>query len=851
MNDNSQPMMSGQIALSQNGTAAHAAPPEPAPVLLIVDDDVDIRDILRRLLRREDYTLIEAENGVAALAACQQRPADLILLDIMMPVMDGVTACAKIRELPGQEHVPILVLTVLKDTGSIIRAFDAGATDYITKPIDPTVLRQRVKHLLRIAQAEARLRVSEQKYRSFVEQASDGLLLADESGWIIEWNRALEQITGYTAAEVVGRSLAEVQQLLSPDNTASGDMADWRRAAELPRQPGHDQSPAHLSRELIIRHRSGTPRAVHEIIFPIQTAGGYRLGSVVRDVTDRRTMEAALRASEERYRLITENMNDAVFVMDLRWNVTYISPIVQRTFGYTLAEIKQRAVQRRLLTPHSQETIDQFFATELTPDQLTQPGGFFPRSFELECYRRDGSTLWCELTFTLARDGQGRPSGVVGVGRDITERKLAEEKVLQLNADLLQRARELGALNSAGRALTSSLDLRQVLHTVVREIQSLLNAERSAVLLRDPAHDDLIFAAVAGEGSAVLLGTRVPLGAGIAGWVAREGKPALVDEAHRDSRFWSRADAKTGYLTHSIVAVPIEFRGVVWGVAEAINRREGSFGERDQEMLAALASSAAIAIENARLYQVEREQFQRLQESQARLVHAEKMSALGRLVASLTHEINNPLQAIQSGLYLLHEELNGVANRAGPQRDLQIIEDEVKRIASLMGRLREFSRPVRLESRPTDLHGLLENILNLVGAQLQQQSIAVEKHWDSQLPPVLVSPDQLTQVFMNLVLNAIDAMPDGGTLSIATGQEQTDAAPLMVRVTVADTGVGISPAMLKHVFEPFVTTKANGTGLGLAISYETIQSLGGEITVDSELNAGATFSVKLPLHAAV
>jgi PAS domain S-box-containing protein len=848
MNEILDHLLSAQMTRIDDGPAAGDASSTPTPVVLIVDDDADIRDILRRLLKRESYTLLEAENGVDALAVCRQQPADLILLDIMMPVMDGVAACARIRELPGQAHVPILMLTVLKDTGSITRAFEAGATDYITKPIDAIVLRHRVRHLLRISQAETRLRLSEQKYRGFVEQASDGFMLTDENGRLIEWNRALEQMTGYTAAEVVGRAMADVQRLLVPD---ADDNDAYRRMAELQHQPGFgDGRKTHLSRDLIIRHRSGTPRAVHEITFPIETANGYRLGSVVRDVTDRRTMEAALRASEERYRLITENMNDAVFLMDLQWNVTYISPIVERTFGYTLAEFKQRDIQHRLLAPHSQELIDRFFATELTSDHFNLSSGYFPRSFEVECYRRDGSALWCELTFTLVRDSQGRPSGIVGVGRDITERKQAEDKVLQLNANLLQRARELGALNTAGRALTSSLDLRQVLHTVVREIQNLLEAERSAVLLRDPAHDDLIFAAVAGEGSAVLLGTRVPIGSGIAGWVAREGRPALVDEAHRDPRFWSRADAKTGYLTHSIVAVPIEFRGVIWGVAEAINRRDGSFGERDQEMLAALASSAAIAIENARLYQVEREQFQRLQESQARLVHAEKMSALGRLVASLTHEINNPLQAIQSGLYIMHEELSSLANRTGLQRDLQIIEDEVKRIANLMGRLREFSRPVRLESRPTDLHGLLENILNLVSAQLQQQRILIEKHWDSQLPIVLASPDQLTQVFMNLVLNAIDAMPEGGTLSITTGHEQTETVPLIVQLAVTDTGVGIHPTMLKHVFEPFVTTKANGTGLGLAISYETIQSLGGEISVSSELTVGTTFNVKLPLHAA-
>jgi GAF domain-containing protein len=142
------------------------------------------------------------------------------------------------------------------------------------------------------------------------------------------------------------------------------------------------------------------------------------------------------------------------------------------------------------------------------------------------------------------------------------------------------------------------------------------------------------------------------------------------------------------------VAVPIKYRGAVWGVIEAINKHDGVFSERDREMLEALAGSAAIALENARLYQAEREQTHRLKESQAKLIHAEKMSALGRLAASLTHEINNPLQALHSGLGLIQAELSEDADPADVLRDLQIIDQEVKRISDLMLRLREFSRPV-------------------------------------------------------------------------------------------------------------------------------------------------------------
>jgi two-component system NtrC family sensor kinase len=516
--------------------------------------------------------------------------------------------------------------------------------------------------------------------------------------------------------------------------------------------------------------------------------------------------------------------------------------------GYTIEEIKQLYTRGQLFTIASHKEMTQLFARDLALDLLQQPDYHLSRTLELEYYRSDGLTNWNEVTLSLVRDADGRPTGILGVGRDITERKKAAEKILRLNADLTRRARELAALNMASQALTASLDLRQVLETVVREIQSLLGTEHAAVLLRDISHDELVFAAVAGASNEQLIGMRQPMAVGIVGWVAREGQPAIVQDAEHDPRFWNEADTRTGNKTRSVLAVPIISQQQVLGVVEAINRRDDIFTEQDQGLLAGLAASAAIAIENARLFQAEREYRKQLQESQARVIHAEKMSALGRLVASLTHEINNPLQAVQSGLYVLRESLDIEADSADLREDLEVIEGEIRRIANLMQRLREFSRPVKLESQPTDLHLLLDNILQLVGKHLQQQRITVVKHWDNQLPQMLLNPDQFTQVAMNLVLNAIDAMPNGGTLTILTAYDRTRATAPLARLQVSDSGQGIPPEVLSHIFEPFFTTKTMGTGLGLAISYEIIQSLGGEISAVSSAGTGTTFSVTLPVH---
>jgi PAS domain S-box-containing protein len=821
------------------------------PIVLIVDDDADLRELLIRSHGQDACTFIEATNGAAALAICQRQRPDFIFLDIMMPVMDGITACAKIRALPGFEYVPILMITALDEASSITRAFAAGATDYITRPFNPVVLSQRVRHLLRSVQAEDQLRANERKFRSFVEQASDGFVLIDEAGHIIDWNRAMEQMTGYARAELLGRSVDELQALLQTDESPL-PLAVHHRVGELQDEPyGERADNDERYHAIELHHRDGSRRVVQVVDFAIQIDHDRRLGSTWRDVTERQQMESALRESEARHRLITDNMTDVVWLLDLQLRTLYTSPAIERRLGYSLEEIKQLAASRRLLTPRSEEVILDFFSKEFVPARLGQPDYRISQTLDLECYRRDGVTTWYEVTITLVRDDHGRPTGILGVGRDIAERKRAEKEILQLNADLARRARELAALIAAGRALASSLELSQVLDTVVGESQYLLDAERSTVLLQDPLGDDLIFAAVVGEGSDVLIGTRVPKGMGLAGWVAREGRPVLVQEAEKDPRFWPEADARTGYVSRSVLAVPIEFHDIILGVVEAINPYGRAFTERDREILEALAVSAAIAIENARLYQAEREQTRRLQESQARLVHAEKMSALGRLVASLTHEINNPLQAVQSGLYLIEEVLDDDARQADIRHDLQIISGEVTRISNLMRRLREFSRPVQLEAQPTDLHALLTNILELVGKQMEHLSIKVMTHWDERLPDMLVNPDQLTQVFMNLVLNAIDAMPDGGLLALTTMVDRTAPAAPIVRVEVADQGEGISPESQQHIFEPFFTTKSHGTGLGLAISYEIIKSLGGEITVTNRPDRGATFTVVLPFREAL
>jgi two-component system NtrC family sensor kinase len=418
------------------------------------------------------------------------------------------------------------------------------------------------------------------------------------------------------------------------------------------------------------------------------------------------------------------------------------------------------------------------------------------------------------------------------------------------------RARERTALHRAGQAIAATLDLDQVLQLVIAEVKSLVGAEGATVLLRDRDRGELYFAAAAGPGSEELLGLRLPGDAGVAGSVVRNARSVLVEDARRDPRFYDQVDAHTGMTTRSMVAVPLMIQGVAEGVVEAINKADGAFVERDREVLEVMAGSAAVAIANARLYQAEREQFCRLQQSQAQLIQAEKMAAMGRLVASIAHEINNPLQAVQGCLTLAEEELEELQHER-LKRYLTMADTEMQRIASIVRRVRDFYRPAPAELKPTDIHAVLTSLLELVGKQLQENNVTVERDWAAELPMIEANPSYLKQVFLNLVLNAVDAMSEhGGTLCVRTSLDQMQSPrekqqTPAVRIEFTDTGTGMPPEVMAHLFEPFVTAKKDGTGLGLSISYGIIEAHDGQISATSQVGVGSSFTVMLPVSEAL
>jgi two-component system NtrC family sensor kinase len=459
------------------------------------------------------------------------------------------------------------------------------------------------------------------------------------------------------------------------------------------------------------------------------------------------------------------------------------------------------------------------------------------------------------VIMTTALDSSNDKTLGLGMGADdyITKPFDPQELLARIDAvmrvrnserALLRRHQELSALIDISRVVTSSLDMDEILGATIQGIREILQVEAVSLVLVDQETDKLVFRTTFSPERGGASGRTIEPGAGIVGYVVQSGKTKLVNNVERDPHFSAEVDEESGLTARTILCVPLAIHDRIIGAVEVINKLDSEFNERDLELLQAVAASVAVAMENASLYGELTDFAEELERSQAQLVQAEKMAAIGRLAASIAHEINNPLQAIHNSLHLsLHKNLED-------DKRLQYVgmaQVEVQRLIEIVQRMLDFYRPSRGGAAPTNINSVVSNVLALAQKRLEHSSVQVHTQLSSDMPPVPVVADQITQVFLNIVINAIEAMPSGGELHLETMLSE-DGEWVLVRCH--DTGMGMPTEQIANLFEPFYTTKSEGTGLGLAISYGIVERHGGEIDVSSQPGRGTAFVVKLPIHPA-
>ena len=421
----------------------------------------------------------------------------------------------------------------------------------------------------------------------------------------------------------------------------------------------------------------------------------------------------------------------------------------------------------------------------------------------------------------------------------IADRLAAAMENARLYAETRRRAEQLGLLHEVGRSLVTTLDIEQILSDGIRNLARIVDAPAAYLALVAGDGEALEVRAASGE-ARDRLGARValePPAALLAPLVFRLREPVLVADALADPRVADEPPARTPVRAY--LGLPLVVRERVIGTAiivETAGRR--LFTPAEVERAAAIANQLAVAADNARLYEDLRRSYAQLARAQQQLIQGERLAALGELSAVVAHEVRNPLGVIFNSI----GSLRRLVRPAGDAKMLfDIVEEEAERLNRIVGDLLDFARPSTPELRPDALDRVVEDA---VGAAVLQQAglIEIVRELDPALPPVAIDARLVRQAVLNVAVNAVQAMPRGGRITIRTRRDAGSAL-----VEIEDTGAGIPEEVRERIFEPFFTTKASGTGLGLAVVRRIVEGHGGAVHVRTVPGSGSVFALGFPL----
>lgn len=792
--------------------------------ILIADDDPAIRLLLRHALEEQGYKIVEAVNGQQALTLYTEQPFDMVLLDAVMPELDGFETCAALRLLPGAASLPIVMVTALDDTDSVNQAFTAGATDYIVKPIHWAVLRRRVRYLLQASKAEAekiqRQQVEEalRTERNLLRTLLDALpyygYIKDRESRFVVANKAIAQMMGVANPEAL---IGKTDFDFYPQEVA----AQYYAAEQALIQSGQ----AINNQEEIIVNRADSTGWMSTTKVPWYDNQGQIVGlvGVGRDITERKRSQEELQRRNRELTVLNQ-INAATLaslnaeaILDTACHELAMAFDLPRAAAFFYNETKTEA---RLVAeyhhhkqvgrlPHVIGTASSAVLQHLMVFQSPQvivnaPSD--PRLANVHALLRDLGMISVLILPVIVADN------VIG------SLALGATKVRHFSAQEVNFAWTVADQVAGGLARVRLNQLHQRLSAAIEQATDtiVITDATGAIIYVNPA-----FEKVTGYSRAEALGQN----------------PRVLKSGYQNNGFYSQ-------LWATISA------GEVWSGRFINKRKDGSLFTEEATITPVRDDHGVIV----NFVAVKKDVTEKLQ-LEDQLLQSQKMEAIGQLAAGVAHDFNNLLTIIIGyGESLL-------ARRLGEQdparKDVERIKRAGERASALTRQLLAFSRKQPLQLQKLNLNTVMTDLEKMLH-RLIGENIAVLTVPAPDLAWVLADAGQMEQVLLNLAVNARDAMPRGGELIFETANVVLDETYALqhaevipgpyVMVAVSDTGIGMDNETLSHIFEPFFTTKeqGKGTGLGLAMVFGIVKQSGGHIWVSSEPGKGTCFKIYLP-----
>ncbi|MEM5807340.1 MAG: ATP-binding protein [Candidatus Aenigmatarchaeota archaeon] len=389
------------------------------------------------------------------------------------------------------------------------------------------------------------------------------------------------------------------------------------------------------------------------------------------------------------------------------------------------------------------------------------------------------------------------------------------------------------------KAMVSILDLNSLSKRIIDTITQTMGVEKASIFLfiEEKGGFEILYSKnVKIDSGGLLLSKNDPL----PHYLQNMGEIIIREELAKGVNISELEEVVNQMATlEAQVSIPLIFKEQLIGIINlGYKFNKEIYSYEDIELLTTLANQAAIAIENAKLYED-------LKKSKSYIRRADRLASLGTLTAGLAHEIRNPLVAIKTFTQLLPERLEDEEFR---DRFLRIASGEVDRIAMLINELLDFARPSDPKFEPEDVNNILDGMILLISTEAKKKNIKITKNFDPNLPPINIDREQMKQVFLNILINAIEATPDNGEVTVKSRSFTKPNGERYIQIEFKDTGHGIPKEYLEEIFNPFFTTKTTGSGLGLSISNQIVQEHKGYIHVESQINKGSSFFVNLPLN---